>query len=53
MSPLEALNTLAIALEPQSIGKINRADYVKIDQALRVIAALISPAKPPDEPVKE
>ena len=43
MTPAQALQILSDATEPSTQGKISRSGYIAIQQALEVIAKLITP----------
>lgn len=49
MTPTEALQILSDALQPAMQGRITRAGYITIEQALATLAESIKP-KPQDEP---
>ena len=51
MNPIEALNILALATEPGV--KLNRVDYVRVQQALETLKPIAEEAaKPKPEPAK-
>lgn len=41
MNPLQALNLLATATEPQNIGRLTRADFVNVQHALDVLRQVV------------
>jgi hypothetical protein len=43
MTPQEALQLLSSALEPQAQGKISRAGYISIQQAIEILAEVVAP----------
>ena len=51
MKPEQALQILEEATQPASVGKISRAGYALIEQALVVIKQLVdAQAAPPEKP---
>lgn len=42
MKPLEAYSIIEQATDPRTVGKLTRADYVNIHQALQVLADCLS-----------
>lgn len=46
MTTAEALKILGEATQPHLAGKISRAGYAQIEQALQVIAAALPPVSP-------
>lgn len=41
MNPLQAIQILSDATEPQNAGKISRQGYVAVEQALAVLSSLV------------
>lgn len=50
MTPTEAVQILSAATEPQNLARMTRLDYVRVHEALQVLAALVEAAKPQPPP---
>jgi hypothetical protein len=43
MTPQEALQLLSDALEPRNINSISRVGFIRIQQALEILAEVVAP----------